>query len=119
MPGRPADQRSGFAPQLTLAIRHATPADRAFIEALGRRTVMSSVSTLRHHPDPAAVQESFDRLLVFYDRQEHTALIAEVEGVPAGFMLVLDALPDEVTGEKQAFIAYTAVEYSSQVESKT
>jgi ribosomal protein S18 acetylase RimI-like enzyme len=113
VPGRPADRRPRFAPQLTPAIRHATRADRAFIEALGQRTVMSSVSTLRH-PDPAAVLENFDRLLVYLDRQVHTALIAEAEGVPVGFMLVVESLPDEVTGEDQAFIAYTAVEPDRQ-----
>ena len=37
-------------------------------------------------------------------------LAAELDGRPAGFVLMLDELPDEVTGMEQGFIAYMAVE---------
>jgi len=94
---------------LKLAIRSATAADRAFIESLGKRTAMDSVSPLRH-PDPAAVLTNFERLLAILDQRDYTGLIAEDDGLPVGFMLVLDSLPDEVTGEDQAFIVYMAVE---------
>ncbi len=94
---------------MQLSIRTATPADAAFIESLGKRTVMDSVAALRH-PDPADVMENFDRLLRIIERREHTALIAEDEGEPVGFLLMLESLPDEVTGQDQAFIAYMAVE---------
>jgi ribosomal protein S18 acetylase RimI-like enzyme len=37
-------------------------------------------------------------------------LVAERDGRPVGFLLLLDDLPDEVTSTPQAFIAYMAVE---------
>ncbi len=95
--------------RLTIRVRAATKDDRAFIESLGKRTAMDSVSSLRR-VDPAAVLENFDRLLAAVDRREHVALVAEAEGQPAGFILTLDSLPDEVTGDEQAFIVYMAVE---------
>jgi ribosomal protein S18 acetylase RimI-like enzyme len=74
-----------------LSIRAATHEDRTFIETLGKRTVMDSVSAVRH-PDPGEVVENFERLLRIVDSREH-----------------LHTLPDEVTGVDQAFIAYMAV----------
>ena len=94
---------------MNLRLRAATGGDRGFIESLGKRTVMDSVSTMRT-PDPLDVLENFDRLLSIVARRDHVALIAEVDGEPAGFLLLLDALPDEVTGEAQGFIAYMAVD---------
>lgn len=94
---------------MQLSIRTATPADAAFIESLGKRSVMDSVAAMRH-PDTADVMENFDRLLRIVDARDHAALIAEDNGEPVGFLLMLDSLPDEVTGQDQAFIAYMAVE---------
>ncbi len=108
MPGRRADRRPGLAPHLNPTIRNAVAADRAFIEGLGKQTVMDSVSALRD-PDPVAVVENFDRLLEIVETHGHLSLIAECDGVAAGFVLVLDSLPDEVTGDDQAFVAYMAV----------
>jgi ribosomal protein S18 acetylase RimI-like enzyme len=96
---------------LNLLIRDAAAADWRFIEVLGKRTVMDSVSTLRR-PDPAAVIENFDRLIEVVTSRRHLALIAEADGHAAGFILMLDSLPDEVTGDDQAFVAYMAVEPS-------
>lgn len=70
---------------------------------------MDSVSTLRH-PAPERVWENFDSLLRVVRSRAHQALIADLDGNPAGFLLVLDSFPDEVTGEDQAFVAYMAVE---------
>ena len=94
---------------MTIAIRAAVPADRAFIETLGKRTVMSSVSAQRH-PQPEAVLENYERLLEIVDTRAHVALVGELAGERVGFILVVDSMPDEVTGDDQAFIAYTAVE---------
>ena len=94
---------------MNLTIREAAPGDWRFIEALGKRTVMDSVSTLRH-ATPNAVFANFERLLEIVEGRRHVALIAEVDDDPAGFMLVLDSLPDEVTGDDQAFVAYMAVD---------
>lgn len=94
---------------MPISIRAAAPSDRAFIETLGKRTVMTSVSALRH-PEPPAVIANYEQLLKIVDARAHVALIADVDGVPAGFILMLDSMPDEVTGEDQAFVAYMAVE---------
>ena len=92
-----------------ISIRAAAPSDRAFVEMLGKRTAMSSVSSLRH-PPLEDVLANFDQLLAIVEGRAHVALVADVEGRPAGFILALDSMPDEVTGEDQAFIAYMAVE---------
>jgi ribosomal protein S18 acetylase RimI-like enzyme len=94
---------------VNVAIRDAIAADWDFIEALGKRTVMDSVSALRT-PSPAAVLENFDRLIDIVRSRRHQALIARAGERDAGFILVLDSLPDEVTGEDQAFVAYMAVD---------
>jgi ribosomal protein S18 acetylase RimI-like enzyme len=94
---------------MKLSIRPAAERDQAFIENLGKRTVMDSVSALRH-PVVEDVVENFGRLLRVVARREHKTLVAEVDGKPAGFLIMLDSLPDEVTGGDQAFIAYMAVE---------
>lgn len=94
---------------MTIRVRAATKGDRPFIESLGKRTAMDSVSSLRR-VDPVAVLENFERLLAIVEKREHLALIAELDDRPAGFMLTLDSLPDEVTGEDQSFIVYMAVE---------
>ncbi len=94
---------------MKLEIRAARTDDRAFIETLGKRTAMASVAPGRN-VDPAVVIENYDRLLAIVFSQSHLALVAFREGERAGFLLALDQLPDEVTGDAQAFIAYMAVE---------
>lgn len=98
-----------------LSVRVGGEADRAFIRALGKRTAMDSVSPVRL-ASPSAVLESYDRLLDIVENQSHVALIAELDGTPAGFLLLLDRLADEVTGEPQAFVAYMAVERAHRRE---
>ena len=70
---------------------------------------MDSVSALRH-PQPLDVLDNFDRLIRIVDRHDHVALIAQDAGEPVGFLLMVQSLPDEVTGQDQAFVAYMAVE---------
>ncbi len=94
---------------MQLEIREARPDDRAFIEALGKRTAMASVAPGRS-ADPAVVLENYERLLTIVYSQSHIALVAERAGARVGFLLALDQLPDEVTGDAQGFVAYMAVE---------
>ena len=87
----------------------AAAAERAFVRALGRRSVMSSVGPMRSTSEDKA-REAFDRLCEVVDSQSHVTLIARRDGAPVGFLLMLDAMPDEVTLLPQAFVAYMAVE---------
>lgn len=97
----------------SIAIREATKADRAFVEDLGRRTLIDSVAPFRYAPQPM-LEASYDGLLEFVYRQPHVAFIAERGDARVGFALMLVAMPDEVTRMPQGFIAYMAVEPSAR-----
>ena len=83
--------------------------DRDFVQALGRRTVMSSVGSLRR-PTESAARAAFERLCDIVADQSHVTFIAHEKAERVGFLLLLDELPDEVTLIDQGFIAYMAVE---------
>ncbi|HEY5258654.1 MAG TPA: GNAT family N-acetyltransferase [Candidatus Baltobacteraceae bacterium] len=90
-------------------VRPAVADDRAFIEDLGRRTVLASLSAVRVAPAPL-LEASFERLLQIVTGRSYVGLIAQDGPTRVGFALMLDTLPDEVTGLEQGFIAYMAVE---------
>lgn len=95
------------APPVT--IRRGTAADLAFTLDLGGRTIADSISELR----PASVEAvgaNYRRLIEYVLAQSHVVLIAESPAERIGFLIMLDGLPDEVTGSPQAFVAYMAVE---------
>jgi ribosomal protein S18 acetylase RimI-like enzyme len=91
-------------------LRTGSHADRDFVLDLGRRTVGDSLSALRRAA-PKLVEFSYEALVDFAFERSHVLLIAQndLEG-RVGFLLMLDELPDEVTGLPQGFIAYMAVE---------
>ncbi len=92
-----------------VTIREGTSADFGFVRDLGDRTVADSISELR--PAPATLpRDSYERLVAFAREQSHVLLVAESAMERLGFALVLDGLPDEVTGLPQGFVAYMAVE---------
>lgn len=115
MPRGRANYRAGFSTRVTIDVRtedrdgRLREADRTFVHELGRRCVMSSVSSLRPAPE-RDVRDAFDRLYAIVESQPHVTLIAQRAGERAGFLLLLDELPDEVTLLPQAFVAYMAVE---------
>lgn len=115
MPRGRTHHRARFAARLTIEVRTQdrddadAQGDRDFIRALGRRCVMSSVSSLRQAPE-MVVRDAFDRLYAIVESQSHVTLIAWRDGERAGFLLLLDDLPDEVTSLPQGFVAYMAVE---------
>jgi ribosomal protein S18 acetylase RimI-like enzyme len=113
-PGR-ADYRSGLTTQQRVSnrivIREGRVEDRAFVADLGKRTMGDSVAKFRYSND-SMLEASYEGLLDFVFRQAHILFIAERTGRRAGFVLMLDTMPDEVTRMPQAFIAYMAVEPS-------
>lgn len=98
---------------VAIVIREGHSADRPFVEELGKRTMGDSVAQFRYVND-AMLEVSYEGLLDFVFHQSHVLLIAEDSGKRAGFVLMLDTMPDEVTRMPQAFIAYMAVEPSEQ-----
>lgn len=93
-----------------VVLRRGSEADRAFVRDLGSRTTLDSVSSMRAAPE-GLLRASYEQLLAFAFARSYVLEIAEspLEG-PLGFVLMLDDLPDEVTGLPQGFIAYMAVE---------
>lgn len=88
-------------------VRRGSAGDWAFVEILGRRVAASS--RVRNAPD-AALGAGYQRLLDAVASQSHALLVAEHDGREVGFLILLDDLPDEVTLQPQAFVAYMAVE---------
>lgn len=94
-------------------VRDGRPEDRPFVEDLGKRTMGDSVAQFRYYNE-AMLDASYEGLLDFVFKQSHVLYVAERGGAPAGFVLLLDTMPDEVTRMPQAFIAYMAVEPSQR-----
>jgi GNAT superfamily N-acetyltransferase len=92
-----------------IAIRRGTARDRAFVIDLGRRVSPTSVSSQRVALPPL-VEGAYERLVEYVLMREHDVVIAEANGEPVGFALVIYDLPDEITLTEQAFVAYMAVE---------
>jgi ribosomal protein S18 acetylase RimI-like enzyme len=99
---------------MSVRVRPARPDDNNFIEVLGLATALDTVSPVRA-VSRAAAESAFRRLLAFCkDRPGTVSLVAERAGVLAGFLIMLTDMPDEVTQERQAFVAYVAVREADQ-----
>ena len=96
-----------------LRIRPGLPADRAFVQDLGTRTIVDSVAAFRFSTAPM-LEVAFERLLRFVYDQRHQFFVAELAEKRAGFLLSLESMPDEVTLIPQSFVAYMAVEPQSR-----
>jgi ribosomal protein S18 acetylase RimI-like enzyme len=96
-----------------IALRRGTVRDRAFVLDLGKRVSPTSVSSLRIALPPL-VEGAYERLVEYVIAREHDVIVAEVDGVPAGFTLLIYDLPDEITLTEQGFVAYMAVEPAQQ-----
>ena len=94
---------------IAISIRPGRTEDRPFVETLGKATMGDSVADFRY-VNESMLQASYEGLLDFVFRQSHVLLIAEHNGNRAGFILMLDSMPDEVTRMPQGFVAYMAVE---------
>ncbi len=105
----PSAGGSGLTATGVITVRAGSPHDRAFVEDLGRRTLRDSVASFRSVAD-APLQGNYAALLDHVFAQSHVLLVAQRDGRRAGFVLMLDTMPDEVTNMPQGFIAYMAVE---------
>ena len=94
-----------------IVVRPGRVDDRPFVADLGKHTMGDSVARFRY-VNEAMLEASYEGLLDFVFRQSHVLLIAEHAGNRAGFILMLDTMPDEVTRMPQGFVAYMAVEPS-------
>ena len=90
-------------------VRAGTKTDRAFVLDLGLRVGASSASSVRD-PLSAAISQAFTSLIDFVAGRDHETLIATLDGLPVGFILTIYDLPDEISLQPQAFVAYMAVE---------
>ena len=90
-----------------ITVRTGERSDWPFVEDVGARSAAAS----RGRPaSDAALKAGYFRLLDFVAQQSHVLLVAEAQGRPVGFLILLDRIPDEVTLGPQGFIAYMAVE---------
>jgi ribosomal protein S18 acetylase RimI-like enzyme len=98
---------------VTIARANSTN-DWLFVRDLGRRAAGASVSPMRGDARVAG-----DALMLLIDRvaeHDHSVLIARVHegphnpGTRVGFAIVTYSLPDEISLQRQAFVAYMAVE---------
>jgi ribosomal protein S18 acetylase RimI-like enzyme len=94
---------------VNVAVRPFSDADRDFVEDLAGRTVGASVPAFRHVPEVVA-RLAVARLIDTVEGRAHAALIAESAGIRAGFVLLIEDLPDEISSMPQGFVAYMAVE---------
>ena len=94
---------------MTVRVRPARPDDQPFITALGLETALDTVSPVRALTRPAA-EAAFRRLTAFCkERPGSVVFVAEREAERAGFLILLTDVPDDITQERQAFVAYVAV----------
>ncbi len=96
-------------PLASLRVRRGNASDAAFALDLGLRTIGDSISDVRPAP-LELVALSYRKLVDYVFGQSHVLLVAEAAGERLGFLIFMDQLPDEVTSEPQAFVAYMAVE---------
>ena len=95
---------------MAIKVRRARPDDGAFIESVGAESAAASISRVRP-AERQSVISSFQHLLDFCgDRAGAITLVAESETRRLGFLILLSDVPDEVTQQHQAFVAYMAVE---------
>jgi ribosomal protein S18 acetylase RimI-like enzyme len=99
---------------VAIEVRRGLPDDDDFIAALGSACAPSSISSVRPVAESTAAL-SFTRLLAFCRERPGTVdLIADLDGVRVGFLILLTDIPDDVTQEEQAFVAYMAVEAAAR-----
>lgn len=93
---------------MNVAVRQQCDADRTFVQDLARRSARSSLPAHRSAAD-SVLHLSVAALLDSLEGRDYHAFVAESGGRRAGFVLLLEDLPDEITGMPQAFVVFMAV----------
>src|SRR5579872_4455106 len=82
---------------MATSVRLARSDDLAFIDALGMQTALDTVSPIRSLTRHAA-EQAYQRLVSFCrERTGTVTFVAECEGRPAGFLILVTDLPDDVS----------------------
>jgi ribosomal protein S18 acetylase RimI-like enzyme len=90
-------------------VRLARGDDVEFIDALGLKTALDTVSAVRNL-SPQVAHEAYRRLVSFCrERSGTVTFVGERDSQRAGFLILVTDLPDDVSQEPQAFVAYVAV----------
>ncbi len=99
---------------MSISVRRARDDDRSFIEALGVQTALQTVSPVRALSQSVA-QQAYHRLMKLCEERPGTIiLVAENDSQRSGFLIMLTDMPDDITQNEQAFIAYVAVSKSQR-----
>ena len=109
MRGRAADRRSRIPPLVNVTVRRLGTT----IARSSRISVVARLWGVRHPFGalPSSWCTSHWRgLIESVEQRSHVSLVAESDGERAGFVLLIDDLPDEITAMPQGFVAYMAVE---------
>jgi ribosomal protein S18 acetylase RimI-like enzyme len=94
---------------MSISVRRARDDDRSFIETLGIETALQTVSPVRALNQKVA-EHAYHRLMKLCEERPGTVIfLAENQERRAGFLVMLTDMPDDITQNDQAFIAYVAV----------
>jgi ribosomal protein S18 acetylase RimI-like enzyme len=98
---------------LPMTVRAGTDDDRPWMIDLARRTVASSVSPIRR-PAPGGAEAAVEKLLTMTFKLGTESAVVENSLERLGFGIWTYSVPDEISGEPQAFGIYVAVEPHAQ-----
>lgn len=91
-----------------VTVREALPGEDAWALDLAIRVAGDQVPPARDAAGPL-LAVNVERLFAFCRVREHRLLIADRDGRPIGFLLLLLNFPNEVTGLPEGYVAYMAV----------
>ena len=100
---------------MSVRVRAASDDDQSFIQTLGLSTALETATSSARAISRPVAEQAFRRLLAFCRERPGTIqLVAESDTRPAGFLILLTDVPDEITQVRQAFVAYVAVREDSR-----
>lgn len=94
--------------QSRVTVRSALPGEEAWALDLAVQVAADQVPPSRDSAAPL-LAANIERLFTFCRLRDHRLLVAEKDGQPVGFVLLLVNFPHEVTGLPEGYVAYMAV----------